>query len=44
MTLRLISLVFALVSFLAAALEIRPPRLNMVGVGLMFWVLSEVVK
>ena len=43
-SLRVVLLVLALVSFLLAALEIRPPRLNMLGVGLCLWVLAELVR
>lgn len=42
--LRTALLVLALVSFFVAALDIKPPRLNTVGLGLTFWVLSELVR
>jgi hypothetical protein len=43
-TLHVVFLVLALISFFLAALDIKPPRLNMLGVGLVFWVLSELAR
>lgn len=41
---RLIFLVFALVCFILAGIGVQPPRGgNLVGIGLAFWVASELI-
>lgn len=43
-TLRLILLVFALVCFILAGLGVQPPRGgNLIGIGLAFWIGSELI-
>ena len=44
MTIRIVLLVLALISFILAALGISPPRTNMLGAGLAFWVLGELLR
>jgi hypothetical protein len=43
-TLRVVFLVLALISFFLATLDVKPPRVNMLGLGLVFWVLSELAR
>ena len=43
-SLRIVLLILALVCFLLAAFEIRPPRLNVVGAGLALWILAELIR
>lgn len=43
MTVRLILIVLALICFLFAMIDIRPPRGNLIAAGLFLWLLSTLV-
>lgn len=44
MTIQFILLIFALVCFLIATVNPPWPRVNLVALGLAFWVLSYIIK
>jgi hypothetical protein len=42
-SLRLVLLLLALISFVLAAVGVQTPRINLTALGLSFWVLAQIV-
>lgn len=42
-SLRLVLMLLALISFVLAAVGVSSPRINLVALGLSFWVLAQIV-